>query len=53
MTIAHFLFAVLCTGYILTAIRFEEKDLIQTFGEKYIEYKRHAPMLIPFAKSKK
>jgi len=53
MTIAHFLFAALCTGYILIAIRFEEKDLIQTFGEKYIEYKRIAPMLIPFTKSKK
>ena len=53
MTIAHFLFAALCTGYILTAIRFEERDLIRTFGEKYIEYKRIAPMLIPFTKSKK
>jgi protein-S-isoprenylcysteine O-methyltransferase Ste14 len=53
MTIAHFLFAALCTGYILTAIRFEERDLIRTFGEKYIEYKRIAPMLIPFTKSRK
>jgi protein-S-isoprenylcysteine O-methyltransferase Ste14 len=52
MTIAHFLFAALCTGYILTAVRFEEKDLIQTFGQKYIEYKRVAPMLIPFTKSR-
>ena len=53
MTIAHFLFAALCTAYILTAIRFEERDLIHTFGEKYIAYKRIAPMLIPFTKSKK
>lgn len=53
MTIAHFLFAALCTAYILTAIRFEERDLIRTFGAKYIEYKRVAPMLIPFTKSKK
>jgi methanethiol S-methyltransferase len=52
MTLAHFLFAALCTGYILIAIRFEEKDLIQIFGEKYIEYKRVAPMIIPFTKSK-
>jgi protein-S-isoprenylcysteine O-methyltransferase Ste14 len=53
MTIAHFLFATLCTAYILLAIRFEEKDLIRTFGEKYLAYKRMAPMLIPFTKSKK
>jgi len=53
MTIAHFLFAALCTAYILVAIRFEERDLIRTFGEKYIEYKRIKPMLIPFTKSKK
>jgi protein-S-isoprenylcysteine O-methyltransferase Ste14 len=52
MTMAHFLFAALCTGYILTAIRFEERDLIRTFGEKYIEYKRIAPMLFPFTKSR-
>jgi len=52
MTIAHFLFASLCTGYILIAIQLEEKDLIKTFGEKYKEYKRAAPMLIPFTKSK-
>jgi protein-S-isoprenylcysteine O-methyltransferase Ste14 len=53
MTIAHFLFAALCTGYILIAIRFEEKDLVQTFGKKYVDYKQTAPMLVPFTKSKK
>lgn len=53
MTIAHFLFAVMTTGYMLTAIQFEEHDLIQTFGVRYTEYKRNAPMLIPFTKSRK
>jgi methanethiol S-methyltransferase len=53
MTVAHFLFAVICTGYMLTAIRFEERDLIHAFGDKYIRYKQTAPMLIPFVKNKK
>jgi methanethiol S-methyltransferase len=37
----------------LTAIRFEERDLIHVFGDKYIKYKQIAPMLIPFVKNKK
>jgi methanethiol S-methyltransferase len=53
MTVAHLLFAVICTSYMLTAIRFEERDLIHVFGDKYIKYKQSAPMLIPFAKNKK
>jgi methanethiol S-methyltransferase len=52
MTLAHFIFAAICTGYMLTAIRFEERDLIQVFGEKYIRYKQVAPMLIPFTRRK-
>jgi protein-S-isoprenylcysteine O-methyltransferase Ste14 len=52
MTVAHFLFAVLTTGYILTAIRFEERDLLTVFGDKYRTYKRWVPMIIPFSKRK-
>jgi len=52
MTIAHLLFAILTTGYILTAIRLEERDLLHIFGEKYRNYKKWAPTIIPFSKIK-
>lgn len=50
MTVAHLFFAAITTGYILTAIRFEEKDLITHYGEKYLNYKKWVPKIIPFAK---
>jgi len=53
MTSAHLFFAVMTTGYMLTAIQFEENDLVKHFGTKYQEYRRSAPMLIPFTKTSK
>ena len=48
MTLAHLLFSVLTTAYILLAIQFEERDLIRDHGKRYEEYRRSVPMLIPF-----
>jgi methanethiol S-methyltransferase len=47
MTLGHLLFAAGMTGYILLAVRFEERDLIRVFGDQYRDYRRSVPMLIP------
>jgi methanethiol S-methyltransferase len=47
MTIAHLLFALLTTAYILAAIQFEERDLVRAHGQEYAEYRQNVPMFIP------
>jgi len=47
MTSAHLLFALLTTAYILLAIRWEERDLTAIHGEKYEDYRRKVPKLVP------
>ena len=47
MTLAHLVFALMCTVYILGAIQLEERDLIHEHGESYLSYRRRVPMIIP------
>lgn len=47
MTVAHLVFALATTAYILLAVRFEERDLVDVHGSAYAEYRERVPMLMP------
>ena len=47
MTVAHLVFALATTAYILIAIQLEEGDLVRALGTTYADYRRQVPMLIP------
>jgi protein-S-isoprenylcysteine O-methyltransferase Ste14 len=46
MTATHLVFAAALTAYILAAIRWEERDLVDAHPD-YADYRRRVPMLIP------
>lgn len=52
MTVAHLVFALATTGYILMAIPLEERDLSRVHGDVYLRYQQEVPKLVPvrFAK---
>jgi protein-S-isoprenylcysteine O-methyltransferase Ste14 len=52
MTGGHLLFAAVTTGYILVALRLEERDLVDDLGDTYRRYRKQVPMLLPRLRSR-
>lgn len=47
MTQGHLLFAAVLTLYMAVAVVFEERDLVELFGDEYRAYQRRVPMFLP------
>lgn len=47
MSYGHLLLSIGLSIYMLTAIRFEERDLVALFGDRYVRYRVEVGMLVP------
>jgi protein-S-isoprenylcysteine O-methyltransferase Ste14 len=52
MTLAHLVFAIATTAYIVLAIQFEERDLVSEHGAAYEAYRLRVPLLVPAIRQK-
>jgi methanethiol S-methyltransferase len=47
LSAGHLLFSVVMSSYILIAMRYEERDLVDHIGEPYQRYRQEVPALLP------
>ena len=47
MSVGHALLAAGMTVYVLIAIRYEERDLVDYYGDKYVDYAKRVGTLVP------
>jgi methanethiol S-methyltransferase len=47
MTLGRLLFAGVCTLWIVFSIQLEERDLVESLGQQYRDYRRRTPMVLP------
>ena len=49
LSVDRIMFDVLMTGWIVVGTHLEERDLVDDFGDDYLEYQRRVPMLVPWS----
>ena len=52
MSWGHLLFAAVTTVYMIVAIQFEERDLVNVHGQAYEDYRKEVSMLLPIPKKR-
>ncbi len=52
MTSGHLLFASIWTIYIFVALGYEERDMVELFGDKYRDYMQKVPAIFPIGRKK-